>query len=333
MRSFLSALLLTGSLLCSAAGLANDERGMTLGRQCADDFYQGRLDALWQRMTPDMRKAFGDQAGLVGFQQKVKADFGAETTVLHEHVMTQQGFQIYVRDSRFAVAPNAFSLRCVFDGSDKIAGFMIQPVKQTTVAPTAYLDYQTKAALRLPFDGAWYTFWGGRTPEQNYHVIARDQRFAYDFVVVRDGKSHHGEPTIKENYFCWDQKILAPAAGTVVVAKDGLIDNAPGEMDASNAAGNHVVLDLGNNEYALLAHLRQGSVKVKVGEPVQAGQELGRCGNSGNTSEPHLHFHLQNAARFGEGEGLPAFFNDYLADGKPVTRGEPLRGQTISPAK
>ena len=70
---------------------------------------------------------------------------------------------------------------------------------------------------------------------------------------------------------------------------------------------------------------------VAEGERVEAGQEIGRCGNSGNTSEPHLHFHLQTTPVLGEGEGLPAFFNAYMADGETVERGEPVRGQTVEP--
>src|SRR3546814_4096128 len=68
------------------------------------------------------------------------------------------------------------------------------------------------------------------------------------------------------------------------------------------------MLDLGHGEYAMLAHLRRGSVAVEAGQQVAAGDELGRCGNSGNTSEPPLHLHLQDAPKFGEGNGLPVFF-------------------------
>jgi murein DD-endopeptidase MepM/ murein hydrolase activator NlpD len=60
-----------------------------------------------------------------------------------------------------------------------------------------------------------------------------------------------------------------------------------------------------------------------------AGDTLGLCGNSGNSSEPHLHYHLQDAPTFGKADGLPAFFVDYLADDKPVARGEPVQGQVI----
>jgi murein DD-endopeptidase MepM/ murein hydrolase activator NlpD len=68
---------------------------------------------------------------------------------------------------------------------------------------------------------------------------------------------------------------------------------------------------------------------VKEGQSVTSGQVVGRCGNSGNSSEPHLHYQLQNGPKFGDADGVPAQLHDYVADGKPVTSGEPVRGQTI----
>jgi murein DD-endopeptidase MepM/ murein hydrolase activator NlpD len=175
-------------------------------------------------------------------------------------------------------------------------------------------------------------FWGGRTLEQNYHIVARDQRFAYDFLVRNGERTHAGDGRRVEDYYCWNRVIRAPAAASVVAAVDQYSDNAPGQTDVAHPAGNHVILDLGRGEYALLAHLRRGSIRARAGDRVEAGSELGRCGNSGNTTEPHLHFHLQDSPRFGDGNGLPAFFVDYVANGRPVARGEPVRGETVSPA-
>ncbi|MBW7945575.1 MAG: peptidoglycan DD-metalloendopeptidase family protein, partial [Sphingomonadaceae bacterium] len=71
-----------------------------------------------------------------------------------------------------------------------------------------------------------------------------------------------------------------------------------------------------------------------TGDTVKAGQTLGLCGNSGRTSEPHIHFHLQTGATFADaGTGLPANFHDMLVDGRPARDGEPVRGQAIAPAK
>ena len=100
-------------------------------------------------------------------------------------------------------------------------------------------------------------------------------------------------------------------------------------MPTDTPAGNHVVIDHGNGERALYAHLVPGSIPVRVGTTVKRGQALGKCGNSGHSSEPHLHWHLQTA----EGEGLPPRFVDYVADGKPVAKGEPVQGQLLASRK
>ncbi|WP_425450838.1 M23 family metallopeptidase [Pseudoroseicyclus aestuarii] len=100
-----------------------------------------------------------------------------------------------------------------------------------------------------------------------------------------------------------------------------------------NPAGNHVVIDFGNEAYGFRAHLRQDSLWVSEGDAVTAGHEIGLCGNSGNTSEPHLHFHLQTSPRLKQGEGLPAQVSHYRANGRMIDRGEPQRGETIQAAQ
>ena len=80
----------------------------------------------------------------------------------------------------------------------------------------------------------------------------------------------------------------------------------------------------------MFAHIRPGSVRVKVGQTVAAGDTLGLCGNSGNSSEPHLHYHLQNSPRLFDADGLPAQFVNYLSNGKSVARGLPVKGERIA---
>lgn len=326
----LSALLLVITAVAGAAELPPDAR--ELGREMTDRFRAGEITFVWQRMTPTMKEALGSEAALGQFRQEVAEQLGSPTALVEETVKRENGSQVYLRVERFDKAAGEVATLWAFDSDGRIAGFLIRPKElPSETAESPHLDYRTKNRLRLPFDGEWYVFWGGREPEQNYHVAAADQRFAYDFLVRVDGASHSGAGKELTDYHCWDRPILAPAAGEVVAAIDGLPDQPPGVMDPSNPPGNHVVLDLGDGEYALLGHLRRGSVSVAPGEKVAAGQPLGRCGNSGNTSEPHLHFHLQDGPAFGRGHGLPAFFTDYLADGEPVERGEPVRGQTVAP--
>ena len=192
--------------------------------------------------------------------------------------------------------------------------------------------YETKTVLRLPFEGEWWVFWGGRNTAGNYHRANPLQRYAYDFVIRRDGSTHAGSGEENEDYWCEGAPVVAPAGGIVERAVDGIAENVPGEMNADEKIGNHVVIDHGNGEFSLLAHLRTGSVAVEPGDAVEPGQRVGECGNSGNSSEPHLHYQLQTGPDFFQSESVPAPFHDYVADGELVETGEPERGQTVAPA-
>lgn len=309
-----------------------DSARMELGRRYTQWLYVGQTDSLWALFSPQMRQVVPSAQAMAGMGRQMQAQLGAETEVLSERVLDPaqtQGLTVYVRSARYANAPVVLDVTVATDSAGIIHGFSVRPQPPREPAPSSYLEYQTRTPLRLPFEGDWYVFWGGRTLAQNYHSAYRDQRFAYDIIIRRDGSSHTGDGKSLEQYHCWGQPILAPGAGTVVTALDSLPDQQPGRMDPENPPGNHVVVDHGNGEFSLLAHLRRGSVAVRAGQRVAQGQKLGECGNSGNTSEPHLHYHLQNAPGFGAGEGLPAQFNGYVADGQPVTRGEPVKGQTV----
>ena len=192
-------------------------------------------------------------------------------------------------------------------------------------------EYHPRTRLRLPFEGEWWVFWGGRTQEANYHRASALQRYAYDFVVRKDGSTHAGDGRRNDEYWCEGRPILAPAAGAIVAAKDGVAENVPRALDSDEKLGNHVVIDHGNGEFSLLAHLQTGSIAVEPGDEVEAGDRVGACGNSGNSTEPHLHYQLQTGPDFFEAEALPAPFHDYRADGVIVEIGEPVRGQTIEP--
>jgi len=318
------------ALLAGTAARA-DQAVLELGRAFTQDFQAGRYEALWERMTPQMHEALGGVEALAEVGASVGEQLGAEDKVLSEETAEAEGHRLYLRTAEHDRQETPVVTQFAFDAEDRIAGFFVRPQQQP--AETRFLDYQTKTALRLPFEGEWFVYWGGRTPQQNYHVVDRGQRFAYDFLVMRDGASHSGDPQDLKSYHCWDQPVLAPADAVVARVVDGLPDQKIGRRDPQQPAGNHVVLDFGGEEFGFLAHLKQGSTTVQEGDDVVAGAEIGRCGNSGNTSEPHLHFHLQTTPVLGEGEGLPAFFEDYVADGSVVERGEPMKGQAVAPAR
>lgn len=312
-------------LLAVPAGAAAEPQ--ETGRLYTEWFYAGKVAELWERFTPEMKGALGTVDALQAFRGQIADQLGTEERVLSEKVVSSPPYQVYIRTVRFGKAPTPVIVQWSLDQQNRVAGFFIRP--QQEEAPTQHLEYRTKTPLRLPFAGEWYVFWGGRTLKENYHTAVADQRFAYDFVIRRDGKSHTGDGGTNDQYHCFGQPVLAPGPGKVAVAVGGIDDNRPGQMNPRQPPGNHVVIDHGNGEFSFLAHFKKASLTVKPGDTVKAGDRLGLCGNSGNSSEPHLHYHLQTTAKFGEGEGLPAQFLDYLAGGKKVERGEPVQGQTV----
>jgi len=307
----------------------DDATVLARGRELSVAFLAGDTASVYAQMEPGMQRFVRGAENFAKFGAGARKELGDEIALVAEQVSSGSGVTTYERIARFAAVTEPYALRIDLDADGKVAGFAVMPYRLREPAPSRRLDYVTQASLRLPFDGDWSVGWGGRTVEQNVHALHPQQRFAYDLLVMRDGRTHRGDGARVEDYYCWDAPILAPAAGTVVNAVGDLPDQKPGEMDKKNLPGNHVTIDLGNAEYAVLGHLRQGSVRVDAGDTVRAGEEIGRCGNSGNTSEPHLHFHLQSAPRLEEGEGLPALFVDYVADGAPVARGEPIKGQVV----
>jgi murein DD-endopeptidase MepM/ murein hydrolase activator NlpD len=149
------------------------------------------------------------------------------------------------------------------------------------------------------------------------------QRFAIDFVQLReDGRTFTGDQKVNKNYRCYGAEALAVGEGIVVAVKDGIPENVPGAnsravpITLETVGGNHVILDLGNAHFAFYAHLQPGSLRVKLGDKVRRGQVLGLVGNSGNSTEPHLHFHISNANSPLSSEGLPYAFPAFEVQGK-----------------
>jgi len=138
------------------------------------------------------------------------------------------------------------------------------------------------------------------------------QRFAIDWMKLDEaGRMVNGDASKVENYVDYGAEVLAVADGTVVETLNTLDEQLPGKLPdpatitLQNIDGNHVVIDIGNGMYAFYAHLQKGSVLVKKEQLVKRGQVLGKLGNTGNTSAPHLHFHVMDGASVLGSSGLP----------------------------
>jgi murein DD-endopeptidase len=151
------------------------------------------------------------------------------------------------------------------------------------------------------------------------------QRYAIDWLQSQtiDGvrTTWKGLEDKNESYFCYDQPIYSVADGKVVDMSDGLPENVPHSgkyavpIDFSNAAGNHAVIEIAQHRFVLYAHMRPGTVRVKIGDRVRAGEILGRVGNTGSSVEPHLHMHIDDQPSFLAGNGVPYEFTKGDASG------------------
>lgn len=298
------------------------------GRQLARWFCAGTLDSLHASLETRTAQVLTIKR-LQEYYDQVSASITVERRLVTETVTSEDTLQVYSRLATYGTNPEALEIQFKLDARGVAHSFFVRQPQRPL--PTHSLEYQTKTRLRLPFEGSWLVLWGGRTTAQNRHTIIPEQRFGVDFTIFPEARASAADPKSMAAFPAFGKRVLAPAAGTVVAVVDGLEDNAPGSVvDHAHPLGNYVVIDHGNGEVSWLGHLQKSSVAVAAGRKVKAGQLIGLCGSSGATPMAQLHYHLQTTTDAVTGDGLPAFFSGYVADGKPVERGEPLQGQTIS---
>ncbi len=213
---------------------------------------------------------------------------------------------------------------------NEIAGLLFKPVENTN--PAKFERNTTN--LRLPFDGEWLTFWGGTDKRQNYHVNTRVQSGAFDFVKLgKNNRSYQRSGTRNEDYYAFGEPLFAVCDAEVYEIQTGVEDNRPSIMNPSQPLGNSVMLKTANGEYIVYAHLEYATVAVKAGDKVTKGQYLGNCGNSGNSSEAHLHLHIQDGPNFMTAAGARCFFEEVLVNGEVKTDYSPVKYDRISVPK
>jgi hypothetical protein len=215
------------------------------------------------------------------------------------------------------------------------------PVGPTIVSTggAARLAQRAPVVIGAPLAGGRWIAVGGAQGPHRRALQAVDghlrlgQRFAVDFAALldADGRSHVGPNGVNSSFFAYGQPALAVGDATVVSAVDRLPDQIPNhneDVPLADAGGNEVILDLGDGTYVGYGHLEPGSVRVKAGQRVRRGDVLGLVGNSGNSTGPHLHLQVMNAASFLDAEGLPFVIDDFRLDGVVPTLDELLAADT-----
>lgn len=210
---------------------------------------------------------------------------------------------------------------------------MIFPILMTmNIIPFAYPNTvehaQPSMSVHFPLKEQTIVGWGGNNVKDNLpHAIWSSEKWAYDLLMepFNIGSDNN------EDYGIWNKTIHSPVSGVVIAAYDGEDDITPGSEDFNSLEGNYVYIKVEKTgTYLLLNHLKKDSVLVKVGDKVKPGDLLGHVGNSGSSSEPHLHIHHQRQNPTKTiypvlAEGLPLFFKDINVSSMP------RKGDIITP--
>lgn len=197
---------------------------------------------------------------------------------------------------------------------------IIQVIHPVMAFPATIQTTSPSATVRLPANVKLKVLWGGDDLVRNYHAVTPDQRWAYDLVVA---PYLVGSRQLRD-YGCYGVPVVAPIEGIIVDAHDGEPDELPGMLPNKvyQPEGNHIILRLADGTYLIIAHLMAGSLRVERDQWVKEGSLIAQCGNSGMSSEPHIHIHHQRQNPLDVpqnfAEGLPLYFRDHFGDPMPV---------------
>jgi hypothetical protein len=215
-------------------------------------------------------------------------------------------------------APTVLRHRIVFDILDTADVRRDRGTQSALDSIVVNVSREANPVLRAPLDtGEWVM--GSGPSNTSGHRRALNavgggahiaERFAIDWVKIGpNGNTYHDDEHRNENYWAFGQPVHSVASGEVVAAVDSIADNTPHApvppITLANIAGNYVTVRIGPNRYATFAHLKRGSVRVRVGARVAAGEVIGLLGNTGQSTAPHLHFQITDGKSVLASEGVP----------------------------
>lgn len=283
------------------------------------NFNANNFEVIFSGFAPEMQKALPIEKTkefLTGLKQQ------AGKIIQREFVKYEQTYASYKTTFERAVLTVNISI----DSNSEINGLFVKPYQESTLPK---MD-RNKTKLILPFNEVWTVIWGGDTKELNYHVVSEAQKNAFDWVIIDEkGNSYRTDGKTNQDYYAFEKELFAPCDGEIVFVVDGVKDNSPGVLNPLFAAGNAVMIKTDLDEYLFFAHFRKNSIAVKEGQRVKQGQLLGLCGNSGNSTEAHLHFHIQNAEETNSATGVKCYFDKIMVDGKERVDYSPIQREHI----
>lgn len=279
-------------------------------------------EAIFKMMNTSMQEALGID-NVTSIIKTFRDNLGEIKT--YNFMETTANGEIY--EATFEQGKQNIAL--ALDTSAKLSGLRFLPAAEENL--TAKME-RNKTPMVLPFKGKWFTVWGGDTKAQNYHVVSKTQKKAFDFLIIgKNGKTYERSGTRNEDYFAFGKPLYAVCDAEVFQVITGVNDNKPGAKNPAQALGNSVTLKTKNDEYIVYAHFEKETITVKEGDLVIKGQYLGNCGNSGNSTEPHLHLHIQDGPNNLTSIGVKCYFEEVLVNDSLKKDYSPIRLDYISP--
>ena len=283
-------------------------------------FYnEGKYDSIFAMYSEEMQK-FQPLAQAKKFLGGTKTELGKITQ--RQFLKYKSGAAVYKTDFE----QGTIEVNLSIDNNSKIGGLLIKPYTEENLPKIT----RNSTKLILPFKDEWNVDWGGDTKALNYHVESKNQKNAFDFSIMdAKGKTFKTDRKTNEDFYAFGKELIAPCDGEIILVVDGVKDNVVGEMNSFHTGGNTVILKSPTKEYLVFCHFKQNSIVVKQGQKVKQGQLLGLCGNSGNSSEPHLHFHIQNVESMNEATGVKCYFDKLLVNGVLKNDYSPIKNEKI----
>lgn len=272
-------------------------------------FLQEKFDVIYNQCNEDFKQLVSSEQ----FNEIAKA-FNANVT---NYELFRKSTINHVNHCTWIDAQQDKAINIIIDAHNIIHRLLLKPY---VVFPESDKKY-TQNTYMMPIKEEWYVFWGGANEFVNYHYAYETQRYAYDLVMMNNGTTYKDSAMVNDNYYAFNREVTAPADGKVIKVVHHLKDNIPGEINELEPAGNLIIIEHKNNEYSMVAHLKNNSSRVHEGDRVRQGDVIALCGNSGNSSEPHIHFQVMDSPDYMNCKSIRIRF----ADGKEPTQGDVIK--------